>query len=418
MSQRFTGPQVLRFRSRNLNRYEQTAHISLVSSFLASIFLGRIAPIDISDVCGMNLWDLDAGAFDQRLLSLASNGNAQGLEARLGTVYEDGGKHVGPVSNYFVSRWGFSESCSVTPFTGDNPATILSLPLRPLDAIVSLGTSTTFLMSTPYYRPHPAVHFFNHPTTPGLYMFMLCFKNGGLAREQIRDAINHASNNSTPTDNDIWFQFNKQASSTPPLNHTGPNSDMHLGLYFPRPEIVPNISIGTWRYNYTPFSKTLSQIPSDKPENVNSDARTIIESQFLSIRLRSKDIVEPAKLADGSSLPAQPRRIYLVGGGSKNPAITKIAGEVLGGSEGVWKLDVGDNACALGAAYKAVWAAERKGPETFEQLIGARWDEDAFATKVGDGYNKAAFELYEQGLEGFERMEQDVLSSIDDSASE
>ena len=365
----------------------------------------------------MNLWDLDAGAFDQKLLSLASNGNAQGLEARLGPVYEDGGKDLGSVSKYFVSRWGFSESCSVTPFTGDNPATILALPLRPLDAIVSLGTSTTFLMSTPHYRPHPAVHFFNHPTTPGLYMFMLCFKNGGLAREQIRDAINHASNNSVPTDNDVWAQFNEKAFSTPPLNQTRPDSDMRLGLYFPRPEIVPNISTGTWRYNYSPFSKTLSQIPSDVPKNVNSDARTIIESQFLSIRLRSKDIVEPTAFVSGFSLPAQPRRIYLVGGGSKNLAITWIAGKVLGGSEGVWKLDVGDNACALGAAYKAVWAAERKEGETFEQLIGARWDEDAFATKFGNGYDEADFEVYERALEGFERMEKEVLSSKVDLAS-
>ena len=34
-------------------------------------------------------------------------------------------------------------------------------------------------------------------------------------------------------------------------------------------------------------------------------------------------------------------------------------GEVIGGAEGVYRLDVGGNACALGGAYKAVWALER-----------------------------------------------------------
>ena len=45
------------------------------------------------------------------------------------------------------------------------------------------------------------------------------------------------------------------------------------------------------------------------------------------------------------------RRIYLVGGGSYNPAIAKLAGEVLGSVEGVYRLDVGGNACALGGSY-------------------------------------------------------------------
>ena len=59
-------------------------------------------------------------------------------------------------------------------------------------------------------------------------------------------------------------------------------------------------------------------------------------------------------------LPPQPRRVYLVGGGSVNAAITGVLGDVLGGAEGVYRLDVGGNACALGGAYKAVWALENK----------------------------------------------------------
>lgn len=151
-----------------------------MSSFLASIFLGKIAPIDVSDVCGMNLWDIEAGRYNQKLMSLAAgSSDTSDLERKLGHVPEDGGGSFGSVSSYFVERYGFEATCVVAPFTGDNPSTILALPLRPHDAIVSLGTSTTFLTSTPYYKPDPAVHFFNHPTTVGLYMFMLCYKNGG-----------------------------------------------------------------------------------------------------------------------------------------------------------------------------------------------------------------------------------------------
>ena len=51
----------------------------------------------------------------------------------------------------------------------------------------------------------------------------------------------------------------------------------------------------------------------------------------------------------------------------QNTAIAKLAGEVLGGVEGVYRLDIGGNACALGSAYKAVWAVERKTGETFER---------------------------------------------------
>jgi xylulokinase len=54
----------------------------------------------------------------------------------------------------------------------------------------------------------------------------------------------------------------------------------------------------------------------------------------------------------------------------QDTTIARIAGEVLGGAKGVFKLDVGENACALGAAYKAVWAVERREGETFEELIG------------------------------------------------
>ena len=83
--------------------------------------------------------------------------------------------------------------------------------------------------------------------------------------------------------------------------------------------------------------------------------------------------------------------------------------EVLGGAEGVYKLDVGGNACALGGAYKAVWAMERKEGESFDDLIGKRWREDGAIQKVDRGYRDGVFQKYGNVLGAFEEMEQKIL---------
>nr|KMM70214.1 xylulose kinase [Coccidioides posadasii RMSCC 3488] len=400
---RFTGPQILRFQRKHPKEYQETSRISLVSSFLASVLLGRIAPFDISDVCGMNLWDMQRNAWNDDLIKFcAGKYGVDELKKKLGDVPHDGGLHLGKIHKYFVERYAFHPDCTVLLSTGDNPSTILALPLRPLDAIVSLGTSTTFLMSTPEYRPDPSTHFFNHPTTPGLYMFMLCYKNGGLAREQVRDAINdklgagHSSNS--------WEHFDRIVLETPVTGQENDSDPMKMGLYFPRPEIVPNLRNGEWHFNYKPEEHSLQE-NSDGWNRPFDDARAIVESQMLSLRLRSRDLVHSPK----EGVPAQPRRVYLVGGGSRNHAIAKVAGEVLGGVEGVYRLDVGENACALGAAYKAVWAVERSPGQTFEDLIAQRWREEEFIERIADGYHPTTFDKHGKAVEGFEMMEKQVL---------
>ncbi|PWW75018.1 actin-like ATPase domain-containing protein [Tuber magnatum] len=361
---RFTGPQILRFYQRFPGRYERTSRISLVSSFLCSLLLGRIAPIDIGDVCGMNLWDMRSNTWSQELLDLS----APDLGSRLGGVEMQPGKHLGPVSGYFVKRFGFSEECIITSFTGDNPSTILALPLRPLDAIISLGTSTTLLMATPTYFPSPSYHLFNHPTDKGLYMFMLCYCNGASAREKIRDEIISASTSSS----DPWKGFNEKALSTPPLGKRLKTDDAKLGIYFPIPEIVPNVRAGTWRYRISPTGN-LKKVESF---DSGADARAIIESQALSMRLRANPLLS-------TSTPAQPQRVYLVGGASKNPAITKVLRQVLGGKEGVYRLD---------------------------DFVAERWEEGGRIVKVGEGYEEGVWERYGDVLGAFKEVERRIGS--------
>ncbi|KAH0542545.1 hypothetical protein FGG08_003050 [Glutinoglossum americanum] len=409
---RFTGPQILRFREKHPEVYKSTSRISLVSSFLASVFLGSIAPIDISDVCGMNLWDIEGGHWNEPLLALVAGREGIGdLRRKLGDVRKDGESAMGSISTWFVSRYSFPGDCQIAPFTGDNPSTILSLPLRPLDAIISLGTSTTFLISTPKYIPHSSYHFFNHPTTPGLHMFMLCYKNGGLARERVRDSINKSLN---IKEEGSWDEFDRAVRSSLYLGMRRSSDPIHLGLYFPLPEIVPNVRPGTWRFYYNPSTGSLNEVKESSGywQIPRDDARIIVESQLLSLRLRSQNLVH----APNPDLPPQPRRIYLVGGGSLNLTIASLVGDVLGGVEGVYRLDVGGNACALGAAYRAAWSRERTTGERFEEFIGTRWQEREAVEKIGDGYNTSTFGEYGNVLKGFEEMERKVLE-IDDTTS-
>ncbi|KAI5808524.1 hypothetical protein DFH27DRAFT_539539 [Peziza echinospora] len=397
---RFTGPQILRLKTRLPEVYNATKRITLASNFLASVLLGKIAPYDVSDVCGMNLWNVHDYKWDEKLLAVAAGGQegAAELKEKLGPVELDGGKVFGPINKYFVERYGFAKDCAITPFTGDNPSTILALPLHPLDVIISLGTSTTLLMTTPTYYPSPAYHLFDHPTTSGLYMFMLCYCNGALAREHVRDKI-QAHHGRTESGQDAWNLFNDTALSSYPLGKKSPSDPAKLGIYFPLPEIVPRSKAGTWRYTYD--GKTLSDDTSawSLPDD---DARAIIESQALSMRLRAAPLLSPCAQNNHKT---QPRRVYLVGGGSRNKAICEIIGQVLGGSDGVYQLDVGSNACAVGAAYKAVWSIERGDGEKFDDFVELRWDEEQMVKRIGDAYKEGVWEAYGEALTLFGEAE-------------
>ncbi len=56
-----------------------------------------------------------------------------------------------------------------------------------------------------------------------------------------------------------------------------------------------------------------------------------------------------------------------------------------------------------------MWGCERKNGESFEDLIGSRWDEDKFVKKIADGYRKGVFEKYGEAVRGFELMEKEAL---------
>jgi xylulokinase len=255
-----------------------------------------------------------------------------------------------------------------------------------MDCIISLGTSTTLLLTTNNYKTSPAYHVFNHPTTKGLYFAMLCYKNGSLAREEVCNELNETSGNN-------WETFNSALADTPILG----GSSVKLGFYFPLPEIIPDAPRGTWKFNID---------SSGKPTPVGGwtagdDARAIVESQALSMRLRAKPLLSNGK----------PRHLYFVGGASQNSSIVSVISQVLGSEEGVFRLTEGvtAGACARGSAIKAAWAYCGDG-QNFEDFVRARWSMQGRLDKLGGDENEIVWQRYGDILDAYAQCEDLILS--------
>jgi len=379
--ERFTGPQIKKvsvflpvvlaslviefahqIRRTHPASYEDTAWISLVSSFVASLFLGKIASIDVSDASGMNLMNVLSHKWVDTILEAAGG---KELRRKLKGEPVEGGVSLGKVHPYWTQRWGFAPGtpflalglvpaqplkpldtgCLVAPFTGDNPASVIALS-TPGDAIMSLGTSTTFLLSIPPSAKHPkrltSSHLLSHPTEKGAQIAMLCYKNGALAREKVRDK--YAQSN--------WGKFNELVEASAPGNNKT------LGFYFPLPEIIPTNVQGEYFYD---ISNPSSPVAKDIIPN-EAHPRAILESQFLSIGARIQDI-----LPEGS----QPlRRLILIGGSSENQTIRQLAADVFGLK--VYVATGGKEAAAVGGAQLARyawWKGHNRINSTFEEMI-------------------------------------------------
>jgi len=90
--------------------YENTAGISLVSSFVASLFLGKIAPIDVSDASGMNLMDVFSRKWVDTILETVGG---KELRRKLKEEPVEGGEALGRVHPYWTQRWGFAPGTSI-----------------------------------------------------------------------------------------------------------------------------------------------------------------------------------------------------------------------------------------------------------------------------------------------------------------
>ncbi|XP_037004104.2 xylulose kinase isoform X1 [Artibeus jamaicensis] len=361
--ERFTGNQIAKIYQQNPEAYSHTERISLVSSFAASLFLGSYCPIDYSDGSGMNLLHIRDKVWSQACLRAC----APRLEEKLGPPVPSCSV-VGAVSSYYVQRYGFSPECKVVAFTGDNPASLAGMRLEEGDIAVSLGTSDTLFLWL--QEPTPALegHIFCNPVDPQHYMALLCFKNGSLMREKIRDESAACS----------WSEFSKALQSTE-MGNSG-----NLGFYFDVMEITPEM-IG--RHRFSAENREVSAFPKDV------EVRALIEGQFLAKRIH----------AEGLGYRVMPRtKILATGGASHNRDILQVLSDVFGAP--VYVTDTANSAC-VGSAYRAFHGLAAGTDVPFSEVV-----KSAPSPRLAATPRPGAPQVYAALLPRYAQLERRILS--------
>jgi xylulokinase len=363
--ERFTGNQIAKLREELPYKFAECARISLVSSMMASVLLGEFAPMDASDASGTNLIAIrsDPPAWSQTLLdACVTPACSSRLSTLLGGTVVYSHQVLGNVHSLFAERFGLNPACKVVAFSGDNPCSLVGLRLqRSGDVAVSLGTSDTLFAIVDQPSPRPDGHILRNPIDPHSFMAMLCYKNGSLTRQWMRDEWRMT-----------WEDFDNALERAPPGNRG------HMGFFFIEPEITPIVN----------ERRVLRFGPdSDEPVAFFRDSalevRAVVESQFLSMR----------HFAAALGLTA-PKRIIATGGASKSRAILQVLSDVFNAP--VFVVSASENSAALGAALRAMhgfdcatrpsgfapfheWASERLAPESAALTLVASPAEDAAA---------------------------------------
>ena len=318
--ERFTGPQIRRFATREPAAYAATDRIHLVSSFLASVLVGSHAPVDPGDGSGMNLLDLETLGW----WTPAVDATAPGLRGRLPAIAPSSAI-AGRLAPYWRTRYRLP-AAKVAVWSGDNPCSLIGLGLvREGQLGVSLGTSDTIFgpMRTPRVDSGGTGHVFGAPT--GEFMGITVFSNGSLARERVRDRYGLT-----------WDGFSRALDTTPPVNGGA------LMLPWFVPEITPVVA--------APGVRRQDLDERDAAANV----RAVVEAQMTALALHSRWM--------GVAVDT----IHVTGGAAANRQILQVLADVFGAR--VRRLQVG-NAAALGAALRALHADRRDGGAAIS------WDE-------------------------------------------
>ncbi|XP_053456820.1 xylulose kinase isoform X1 [Nycticebus coucang] len=361
--ERFTGNQIAKIYQQNPEAYSHTERISLVSSFAASLFLGAYSPIDYSDGSGMNLLHIQDKVWSHACLGAC----APHLEEKLGPPVPSCSV-VGAISSYHVQRYGFPPGCKVVAFTGDNPASLAGMRLEEGDIAVSLGTSDTLFLWLQEPTPTLEGHIFCSPVDIQHYMALLCFKNGSLMREKIR---NESASHS-------WSEFSKALQSTE-MGNSG-----NLGFYFDVMEITPQI---TGRYRFNAKHQKVSSFPKDV------EIRALIEGQFMAKRIH----------AEGLGYRVMPKtKILATGGASHNRDILQVLADVFGAP--VYVIDTANSAC-VGSAYRAFHGLAGGTEVPFSEVVKLAPNPILAATP-----SPGASQVYETLLPLYAKLEQSILS--------
>jgi xylulokinase len=326
------------------------------------VLAGKIAPIDFGDGAGMNLMDIRRKNWNHDALKAT----APGLTKKLPPL-ADAGRLLGPVSGYFVQKYGLNPAAQATVWTGDNPASVVGLGLtKPGQVAISLGTSDTFFGTMDKCQTDESGegHVFGSPA--GGYMTLICFKNGSLAREKIRELYKISD----------WKEFGKLVAQTPPGNNGG------ILLPWFEAEIVPRVNQpGIHRFNLD-------------AKDAAANCRAIFEAQMLSMRLHSQ------------WMQVAPEKIFVTGGASNDPALLQVLADVMNCR--VLRIEISKSA-ALGAALQAAhgWLNADGQTVKWEKLVAG------FTAPVPGSEvlpHKLAVKVYDQMLDKYAASEYEAQS--------
>lgn len=348
--ERFTGPQIRRFFKQDPEAYENTGTIHLVSSLIGSIIAGKSIDIDHGDGAGMNLLNLHTLDWDSYLLEAT----APNLRDKLPRPSASA-SIAGNISSYFVEKYGFSSTCKIALSTGDNPSSLVGMgATEPGTFVISLGTSDTFFaaMSKAVTDPQGFGHVFGNPA--GGFMSLICFRNGSLSREALRDELGLD-----------WNDFDVEGLAKTPAGNEG-----RVMLPFYGPEITP-------RHD---FSAPVRNFPDDAPAEVQ--VRALLEGQFLNMKLHS------------SWLGEQPTIIRLTGGASQNDGIARLIADIF--QAPVERFAVA-NGAALGAALRAAHACGQNLTE-----LSTRFCQPAADSRIEP--NRATKDVYAKALDAYQTL--------------
>jgi xylulokinase len=229
---------------------------------------------------------------------------------------------------------------------------------RPGSVVISLGTSDTFFASMPGPKTDPKGfgHVFGNPA--GGFMSLICFRNGSLAREALRDQLGLD-----------WSDFDHEA-----LQASREAAGVNLMLPFFGPEITP-------RHDFTaPVRQGSAEFEAGSEPSFQ--VRALLEGQFLNMRLHSQ------------WMGVAVERIRLTGGASKNDGIAQLVADVF--QAPVERLDV-SNSAALGAALIAA-AADGRDLEQLQSVFCKAAPGSALAP------DRSLAEVYASALGGFQAL--------------
>jgi xylulokinase len=358
--ERFTGPQIRKFSKQEPGAYKQTGHIALVSSFMSSLVAGQISPIDVGDGAGMNLMDIAKFTWHPAALEAT----APGLREKLPPIAPS--HHIlGCVGPYLVHKYGLNPAAKAVVWSGDNPCSLIGTGLvQPGMIAISLGTSDTLFgaMAGCHTDPRGEGHVFGSPA--GGYMSLICFKNGSLARENVKNLYGYD-----------WAHFSKALRETPVGNGGA------LMLPWFDPEIVPRVLRPGVRRRKL------------REDDADANCRAVVEAQMMSMRLHS------------AWMGAKPGCIYATGGASANLEILQIMADVH--NTPVYRQETA-NGAALGAAIRAAqaWTLASTGKADWK-TIAAPFTKPLPGSKVEP--DPAAAALYNDLLQDYAAFEADAL---------